>query len=68
MIMKITDLKDEMKAMSKQELKTKIESLRRQLLNLKINVATAHVKDYSEFQRLRRDIARGLTYLRQKEE
>ena len=36
--------------------------MRRELFRLKINVATAHVKDYSEFKKGRRNIARVLTF------
>jgi ribosomal protein L29 len=44
----------------------KLDSMRRELFRLKINVATAHVKDYSEFKKGRRNIARVMTLLRQK--
>lgn len=58
--------KVEIKELNVAQLKEKIESLRRALFNLKLNASTAHVKDYSQFVKLRRNIARAETYLRQK--
>ena len=65
--MKESKIKDEFKAMNVEELKEKLEALRRERLNLVISAATAHVKDYSQFKKLRINIARVLTYLRQKQ-
>jgi ribosomal protein L29 len=65
--MKKAKLKEELKSLNEHELKEKIEILRRERLNLIINAATAHVKDYSQFKRLHKDIARALTYLKQKQ-
>lgn len=64
--MKETNIKEELKSLNEQGLKERLEVLRRERLNLVINVATAHVKDYSQFRKLRKNIARVLTYLRQK--
>lgn len=58
--------KDEIKQLNMAQLKEKIESLRRELFNLKLNASTAHIKDYSQFTKLRKNIARAETYLRQK--
>ena len=35
-------------------------------LALRLNSSTSHVKDYSQFKKARKNIARILTYLRQK--
>ena len=35
-------------------------------LALRLNSSTSHVKDYSQFKKGRKNIARILTYLRQK--
>lgn len=43
------------------ELDQKIDELRRNLFSLKLNATTSHVKNVSQFKKLRRDIARGLT-------
>ncbi len=64
--MKTRKLKEELKQDSEKVLAGKLDAARRELFRLKINVATAHVKDYSQFKKGRRTIARILTYLRQK--
>lgn len=48
------------------ELAKKIDEMRGELFSLRLKSATEHVKDYSQFKRLRRNIARSITYLRQK--
>ena len=58
--------KVEIKELSIEQLKDKVESLRRELFNLTLNASTGHVKDYSLFSKLRKNIARAQTYLRQK--
>ena len=63
--MKVTNSRQEFKGLSKEDLQEKVNGLRKQLFSLRLNAATAHVKDYSQFKLLRRAIARGLTYLRQ---
>lgn len=65
-IMKTRNLKEELKQDTEQALAAKLDASRRELFRMKINVATAHVKDYSQFKKRRRNIARILTYLRQK--
>lgn len=64
--MKTKKIIDELKHDSVQVLQKKLDALRRELFRLKMNVATAHVKDYSEFKKGRRNIARVMTLLRQK--
>ena len=64
--MKVTNDRQELKALSKEDLHQKVNGLRKQLFTLKLNTATAHIKDYSQFKHLRRAIARALTYLKQK--
>ena len=65
--MKETKVKEDLKSMNVSELKAKRDVLRRERLNLVINAVTAHVKDYSQFRKLRKNIARVETYLRQKQ-
>lgn len=60
--------KEQLKQETLQGLQTRLDSARRELFKLKINVATAHVKDYSQFKKNKRAIARILTFLRQKED
>ena len=49
------------------ELEVKVEGFRRELFGLRLSSATSHIKDYSRFNKLRKNIARGLTILTQKE-
>jgi ribosomal protein L29 len=66
--MKTTVLKQEFAQMSTQELVEKLDAMRRELFSLRLNVSVAHIKDYSLFKKLRKDIARALTYLHQKQQ
>lgn len=59
--------KEELKNLSAQELQTRAEDLRRARFVLNLNAKTAHVKDSSQFKKIRRTIARVLTYLHQKQ-
>jgi len=63
--MKVTKFKEELKKMSAQELKEKLDAMRRELFGLKLNSTTAHVKDYSVFNKLKKNIARVASSLRQ---
>ena len=65
--MKVVEIKNELQQLSIDDLVAKVDVLRRELFSLRLNSATAHVKDYSQFKKLRKHIARGetrLTYLR----
>lgn len=64
--MKLKELKQELQAMNAQQLKEKVEVLRRELFGLRLNATTSHVKDYSQVAKLKRGIAMGLTYVTQK--
>ncbi|HRN77688.1 MAG TPA: 50S ribosomal protein L29 [Candidatus Dependentiae bacterium] len=66
--MKVTKLKAELNQLNVGDLKIKLDQLRRELFTLRLNSSTAHVKDYSQFIKLRRTIARVLTQLRAKEQ
>ena len=66
--MKRKEQKEEFKGLNGQELKAKVEALRQELFSYRLNAATAHIKDYSHFKKLRKNIARGMTYLRAKSE
>ena len=58
---------EELKSMEAPDLKVKVEEWRRELFGLRLNATTAHVKNYSQFKKLRKNIARGLTLLGQKD-
>jgi large subunit ribosomal protein L29 len=64
--MKVRDIKNDLKNMNDKDLLVKIDALRRELFTLRLNTATAHVKDYSQFKKARKNIARALTSLRLK--
>jgi len=59
--MKETKLKDELRKATSEKLAELLNELRKELFTLRVNSSTAHVKDYSQFQKLRRGIARVLT-------
>ncbi len=61
-----TDINKELKELSKAELELKIDNWMRQLLSLRLSSVSSHVKDYSQFKKVRKNIARGLTFLGQK--
>lgn len=65
--MKITKIKEEFRQSSIQELQEKLDNLRRDLFGLRLNSSTSHVKDYSQFKKLRKNIAQASTYLEQAE-
>jgi large subunit ribosomal protein L29 len=64
--MKKENLKEEIKQLEHKELFAKLDALRRDLFSLRLNSSTSHVKDYSQFKKGRKNIARVLTLLRQK--
>lgn len=59
-------LKIEMKDLSQGELLVKIDQLRRELFNLRLQSATSPVQDRKQLRKLRKSIACGLTFLREK--
>ncbi len=48
-------------------LKQEVESLRKELFNLNLSKITGQVKDVSQFGKLKVQIARALTFLKQQE-
>lgn len=66
--MKVNKLKEELKSLSYSELKKKLDLLRREYFGLRLNAMTAHIKDYSQFKKLRRSIACISTYIHQKQQ
>ena len=61
-----SNINNELKNLSAQEVEAKIDDWRRQLLSLRLSAASSHVQDNSQFGKVRKNIARGLTALRQK--
>jgi len=64
--MKIEKERENLRNMDADELKKTLGSLQRELFNLRLNASTAHVKDYSQFGKLRKKIARALTEQRRR--
>lgn len=50
------------------QLVEKVTEYRTNLFKLRLASTTGHVKDYSQFKKLKRNLARALTYLSQKQE
>lgn len=65
--MKIDTIRNDFKQLSTEELESKIAALKQELFSLRVDVATTHVKDYSQFKKIRKNIARLLTYRRHKD-
>jgi len=53
--------------LSVEDLRGRLEGARRDLFGLRLNAATSHIKDYSQYKKLRREIARILTVIHLKE-
>ncbi len=64
--MKRNQEKQNLQQMGVSDLKEQLENSRRELFNVRLNASAAHVKDYSQFKKLRRSIARILTLIQQK--
>ena len=56
--MKIKEFKDTIKQMNVEELTLKLDEINRMLFGIKLNRYTTHIKDYSQFEKLRRNVAR----------
>ena len=61
-------VKDELKNRSVADLKATLEILQRDLFSTRLHAATRPSQDTSQFKKMKRNIARALTYLRQKQE
>jgi len=56
----------ELNQLNVEQLTEKVEFFRRELFALRLNAGTTHIKDYSQFKKLRKNLARSLTYLHKK--
>ena len=57
----------ELKAMSNTELEAKVSELKAELFNLRFQLATGQLQNTMQITAVKRDIARALTVLRQKQ-
>ncbi len=64
--MKLNEFKQELQSLNMQDLQDKLNATRRELFSLRLNASTAHVKDYSQYKKLKKNVARLLTYIGQK--
>lgn len=62
--MKVAKLRSEIKTLTSDQLEQRADELRRELFTLRLNATTAHVKDYSQIKKLRKNVARVLTQKR----
>jgi ribosomal protein L29 len=62
---KVRTMREELAKLSKDDLINHIHTLRRDLFSLRLQTATTPAKDKLQFNKMRKDIARALTYLRQ---
>lgn len=53
--------------LSHEDLQKRLNSTRQDLFGLRINSASTQVKDYSQYKKLRKQVARILTVMRSKE-
>lgn len=53
----------ELRELNKEQLSEKLENYRRELFSLRLNKVTTHIKDYSQFAKLRKKIAQVMTCL-----
>lgn len=65
--MKMTDLKQELRKLNRQQLQEQLEAVSRELFAMRLQSKTAHLKDNSGFMKLRKVIARIKTFIRQSE-
>ena len=65
--MKIKDLQNEIKGLSQAELVAKEKSYKEELFNLRFQLATGQLENTASLKKVRKDIARVKTVLRQQE-
>jgi len=59
--------KIDFKKLDESTLRKEVTHLKKELFNLRLNVAAGEVKDFSQFKKLRKNVARALTFLKKKE-
>lgn len=65
--MKINKVKEELKKLDYAQLKEQAENVSKELFAVRMNAKTAHMKDYSKFNKLRKLVAQIKTFMRQRE-
>jgi len=64
---KVDVFKKEIALLGTEDLTKRLTQMRKELFVLRLNAPVVHLKDYSHFAKLRGNIARVLTALRQRE-
>lgn len=59
--------KKEFKNLDVTALRQEVISLKKELFNLRLNQLTGQVKDFSQFSKLKKQVARAQTFLKQKQ-
>ena len=59
-------IKNELKNLDVKELQTRINEQRRELFKMRLTAKSTSLKNTAQLKKLRKDIARGLTFLREK--
>ncbi len=57
----------EIRSLSVDEIKEKINDMRKELFNIKLKVSTAQLADFRSYRFMKKDLARHLTVLLEKE-
>lgn len=65
--MKAKDILEKARDMTPLELKEKLRDSKEELFNLRFQLATGHLSDYSRIRQLRKQIARLQTVIRERE-
>ncbi len=59
--------KEELKKLDTDSLKQELNNMRKELFNLRLSFRSGEVKDYSQFKKVKTNIARCFTFLKQQE-
>lgn len=65
--MKVKEAVGKMREMTPVELKDRLKDVKEELFNLRFQLATGHLEDFSKIRQIRRNIARIQTVLKEKE-
>ena len=60
--------KEALRGLSRNQLEEKVQGYRTGLFKLRLAATTGHIKDFSQFKKLRIGLARALTFLGQKDQ
>jgi len=64
---KVKEAVGKMREMTPVELKDRLKDVKEELFNLRFQLATGHLEDFSKIRQIRRNIARIQTVLKEKE-